>query len=44
MSVTTLIANLGGMMGLCLGFSFVSGIEILSFIFYVMAKQLTAMK
>ena len=32
MSLTTYIANSGGLLGLCIGFSFMSGIEI---VFYV---------
>ena len=35
MTLNTLIANLGGMMGLCMGFSLVSLIEILFFAFSV---------
>ena len=31
MSPTTFIANIGGMLGLCMGFSFVSLIEIFFF-------------
>ena len=31
MSLSTLIANLGGMMGLCMGMSFVSVVEICYF-------------
>ena len=33
MSTTTFIANIGGMLGLCLGFSFVSLVEIFFFAF-----------
>ena len=33
MTLNTLIANLGGMMGLCMGFSLVSLIEIFFFAF-----------
>ena len=35
MTVNTLIANLGGMLGLCMGFSLVSLIEIAFFAFSV---------
>ena len=31
MTTTTFIANIGGMLGLCMGFSFVSLVEILYF-------------
>ena len=31
MSVTTLFANLGGMLGLCMGFSMLSAVELLYF-------------
>ena len=33
MTLDTLIANLGGMMGLCMGFSLVSLVEIVFFLF-----------
>ena len=33
MTLNTLIANLGGMLGLCMGFSLVSLIEIIFFLF-----------
>ena len=33
MTLDTLIANLGGMMGLCMGFSLVSLVEIVYFLF-----------
>ena len=33
MTLDTLIANLGGMMGLCMGFSLVSLVEIVHFLF-----------
>ena len=32
MTFTTYIANSGGLLGLCLGFSFMSGIEIIFFL------------
>ena len=32
MSTTTFIANIGGMLGLCMGFSFVTLVEIFYFI------------
>ena len=35
MTVNTLIANLGGMLGLCMGFSLVSLIEIAFFVFSI---------
>ena len=45
MSVNTLIANLGGMMGLCMGLSLVSAIEIGYFLFKcVFAAVKTNMK
>ena len=33
MSATTFIANIGGMLGLCMGFSFVSLVEVFFFAF-----------
>ena len=39
MSVMSLIANLGGMMGLCMGMSFVSLVEI----FYFVAASLVSL-
>ena len=33
MTFTDFVANTGGLLGLCLGFSFISGIEILFWIF-----------
>ena len=37
MTLDTLIANLGGMMGLCMGFSLVSLVEIVYFFFQATA-------
>ena len=33
MSLTTFVANIGGTLGLCLGFSFVSLVEVFIFLF-----------
>ena len=40
MSVATLIANIGGMLGLCLGFSFVSLVEIVFFFFSALMNMM----
>ena len=40
MSTMTFIANIGGMMGLCMGFSFVSLVEIFFFASQVMVGQI----
>ena len=40
MSLATFIANIGGMLGLCLGFSFVSIAEICFFTFSALLKML----
>ena len=40
MTLDTLIANLGGMMGLCMGFSLVSLVEIVYFFFQAVAHAI----
>ena len=40
MTLDTLIANLGGMMGLCMGFSLVSLVEIVFFLFQAIAHAI----
>ena len=40
MTVTTLIANIGGMLGLCMGLSFVSIVEIFEVVFFFMRNIL----
>ena len=38
MTFTTYIANSGGLVGLCLGFSFMSGIEIIFFLCWLFSR------
>ena len=40
MSVTTFIANIGGTLGLCMGFSFVSLVEVFIFLFSSFLKMI----
>ena len=43
MSIPTLLSNIGGMMGLCLGFSLLSVVEIFYFVFLWMKTKINSM-
>ena len=44
MSATTFIANIGGMLGLCMGFSFVSLVEVFFFAFQTLVDMIQKKK